>query len=73
MTDDANVNATLVVEQGCDRRCQAGYDLTGVRTRSTYGMMLDRAESAHKAAHRADPPVQVFVHGGDATVRAGAL
>jgi hypothetical protein len=71
MTDDAN--ATLVVEQGCDRRCRVEVDLTGWRTRLTYGQMLGRAETAHKAAHRADPPARVFVHGGDATVRAGAL
>lgn len=65
--------ATFTVEYGCDRRCQIEYDLAGVRTRSTYGMMLDRAEVAHRAAHRADPPVRVFVHGGDTKVRAGAL
>lgn len=65
--------ATFTAEYDCERRCQVEYDLTDVRTRSTYGMMLDRAEVAHRAAHKADPPVKVFVHSGDATVRAGAL
>lgn len=53
--------STITVEFGCERQCQVELDLSEAPARMTLGMMQDRAENAHEAAHEAEP-VKVFTH-----------
>jgi hypothetical protein len=65
--------ATFVVDYPCERRCRVEYDTTDVNARTTHGQLQLRTEAAHKAAHKADPPVKVYTWHGDILVKAGAL
>lgn len=65
--------ATLTVEFGCDRACQAEVDLDGVHIRFTLGQMLERAKLAHADAHAREWPARVFAWRDDVLVRAGVL
>lgn len=64
--------ATFTVDFGCERACQAELDLDGVHVRFTLGQMLERAKTAHAAAH-VNEPMRVFRWGGHTLVRATVL
>lgn len=67
--------STLTVEFDCERGCQVELDLSDMHIRMTLGMMQQRAEHAHKAAHEAEP-VKVFAFRSGVNcslVRAGVL
>lgn len=65
--------ATFVVEYGCERLCRVEYDTSDLNPRATHGMMLQQADAAHDAAHKAEPPVMVHRHAYTVLVKAGAL
>ncbi|GIE84583.1 hypothetical protein [Actinoplanes regularis] len=65
--------AAVLVEFGCERRCQAELDLDGIPSRHTAGQMNAAAEAAHKLAHEANPPEKVFRFSDNILVRADAL
>jgi hypothetical protein len=66
--------ASFTIDFGCDRRCQAEYDLEGASVRHTLGQMLAATERAHDEAH-ATEPVRTFRWGpfGEVVVRADVV
>jgi hypothetical protein len=69
----ADVAVAAVVEFHCPRRCSVEIDLAGVSLRFTLGQIVANARTAHAAAHTANPPQRVYVHGAGILVRAGQL
>lgn len=65
--------ATFVVDYPCERLCRVEFDTADVDGRATYNRLLVRSETAHEAAHKADPPVKVFQWDYTLLVKAGAL
>lgn len=69
----ADPMVTLLVEYACERYCQVEYDTDTAHPRATINQLLAQVKAAHDAAHKADPPVKVFVWRDGTTVKAGAL
>lgn len=67
----AEVFASYTQDFDCDRRCQVEIDLVDIHVRFTLGMMIAKAEVAHKQAHKA---AEATFRADTATiVRAGVL